>query len=95
MGDGAARCRGEGGFALVSPDDYLASVQKELLDFFQKREDGSRLAGGVGSSAPSYKLDRMGVNLADLTKVIYAEEIPQDPSQGDAQAVREPVGHGR
>ena len=42
VGDGAARCRGEGGFALVSPDDYLASVQKELLDFFQKREDGSR-----------------------------------------------------
>ena len=26
----------------VTPDDYLASVQKELLDFFQKREDGSR-----------------------------------------------------
>lgn len=30
----------------VTPDDYLASVQKELLDFFQKREDGSREVWG-------------------------------------------------
>ena len=30
----------------VTPDDYLASVLKELLDFFQKREDGSREVWG-------------------------------------------------
>ena len=26
----------------VSPDDYLASVHKELLDFYERREDGSQ-----------------------------------------------------
>jgi len=30
----------------VTTDDYLASVQKELLDFFQKREDDSREVWG-------------------------------------------------
>ena len=26
----------------VTPDDYLASVHKELLDFYERREDGSQ-----------------------------------------------------